>query len=77
MPGWADRAGRLRREYLGQDDKHAVALPPQGDKAIRFFTLHGHRLSSLYRAFHSKALTLISGKRIFILPKILHGGLGV
>src|SRR6056297_1690455 len=58
--------GRLRREYFGQDEWDRSTLsdaratwhqaPEQG------FTLRGHRLSSLYRAFDQSALTLMSGE---------------
>jgi len=56
-------AGCLRQEYFGKDEWDRSTLsdaqadwhqaPEQG------FTFHGHRLSSLYRAFDQSALTLM------------------
>jgi hypothetical protein len=59
-------AGCLRREYFEQDEWDRSTLsdaranwhqaPEQG------FTLRGHRLSSLYRAFNQSAFTLMFGE---------------
>ena len=55
-------SGRLRREYLGQDETSQMRPAPRrpASSGRGGFTLRGHRLSSLYRICGNSALRLMA-----------------
>ncbi len=64
-----DNKERLRREYLGKEERPVTPLPAVGKGA---FSFDGHRLSSLYRDASFSRSTLTSGYFFFV--KILKSG---
>ena len=59
-------SGRLRREYFQQDEAGGGTPPHRAARMAftkeRGFTLHGHRLSSLFRNSNTHRLTLMLGE---------------
>ena len=66
------RPEMLDCEYFQQDEVAKAAPRRLGRQTHqrRGFTLHGHRLSSLYRASSKGALTLMPGYQVLIAKRV-------